>query len=77
LSWTVIRRCLTSKREESDKWAMNYTCALCGKEFESAWSEEEALAEKERMWGEVSCEQCVILCDSCYQIVASSAKKVH
>jgi hypothetical protein len=46
-----------------------YTCAHCGGTFRSQWSEEEALAKKpqSQYWGDVPVEDCVRVCDDCWQ----------
>ena len=46
-----------------------FTCALCGETFVSAWTEREALAEKELTFPDVSIDDCVVLCDDCYKKV--------
>lgn len=43
-----------------------FTCARCGYSYESAWTDEEALEEKETNFGEIPLENCVIVCDDCY-----------
>jgi hypothetical protein len=43
------------------------TCALCGLEFESGWSEAEALAELYENFGNVSPEDCEVVCDDCWE----------
>lgn len=48
---------------------MKYDCSMCGVTFESGWSHEEAIAEKERDFGDVSLEECDVVCDDCYQQV--------
>ncbi len=42
-----------------------YTCEGCGQTFKSRWTDEQALSEKERMWGDVPIEECSILCHEC------------
>jgi len=46
-----------------------FMCARCGEEFESDWSEEEALEEKNRLFGAVPIEQCSVVCDDCFKII--------
>jgi hypothetical protein len=51
---------------------MTYTCALCGKEFESTWSDEEDRDEKERLWSDIPENEpdfFAVVCDDCYRIV--------
>lgn len=44
-----------------------YTCARCGETYESGWSEEEMLEEKTQLFGDVSKEECEVLCDNCFK----------
>jgi hypothetical protein len=45
-----------------------FKCAICGKVFESSWSEEEALAELVENFGkDCNVEDCEVVCDDCYQ----------
>lgn len=46
-----------------------YQCAMCERTFESERSEEEALAEKQELWGDVPIEDCDVVCDDCWQEV--------
>lgn len=41
-----------------------YFCAACGGEFESQWSEEEALAEKKANGFDIY--ECDVVCGDCY-----------
>lgn len=49
---------------------MKYTCAMCNGDFESEWTEAEAIAEKERDFVTVSLEDCGVICDNCYQQIS-------
>ena len=45
------------------------TCSMCQEEFRPTNTEEEALAKKkERGWGDVPIEECVIVCNDCYKL---------
>jgi len=44
-----------------------YTCAACDGVFSFDWTEEEALAEKEKNWGDMPIEDMAIVCDDCYR----------
>lgn len=46
-----------------------YTCAMCGGVFESDWSDEDALAEKDALWGDTPVDECDVVCDDCWQIL--------
>ncbi len=45
----------------------HYKCAACGEVFEKGVSDEEALQEKEELWGEIPLEQMVLVCDDCWK----------
>lgn len=44
-----------------------YTCAMCGGVFEKSTPEDEALAELKEFFGDVSTEDCDVVCDVCWQ----------
>lgn len=44
-----------------------YTCAECGGEFESDWTEEEAQAERLALFGDVPEEDMEQVCDDCFR----------
>lgn len=44
-----------------------FTCSKCGGTFEKGWSDEEALAEKNSVFGGHAVEDCKLICDDCYQ----------
>lgn len=44
-----------------------FRCAWCGGVFEKDWSEEEALAELKAHFGSLKPEECVQVCEDCYQ----------
>ncbi len=46
-----------------------YTCALCHGEFESDWSEKEALAEKQNLWGDIPINEMEVVCDDCFKMI--------
>ncbi|KKN10359.1 hypothetical protein LCGC14_1037200 [marine sediment metagenome] len=43
-----------------------FTCANCDKTFGKVSTEEEVMEEKERLWGDISLDECVIICDDCF-----------
>ena len=46
----------------------SFVCAICGDIFEEDATEEDALLELKNNFGEViTINQCVIVCDSCYE----------
>jgi hypothetical protein len=52
-----------------------FTCAHCRKSFVSAWTQEEALAEKDRDYPQFPLEECAVLCDDCYRRYSEWAKR--
>jgi len=46
-----------------------YVCAKCKEEFRYGWTEEEALAEKNEIWGTISLRECDLVCDDCWDII--------
>lgn len=48
--------------------ASEYTCALCGLVFESAWTDEAAMSETREVFGtETRQEDCDVVCDDCFK----------
>lgn len=52
---------------------MKFTCEHCKREFESAWSHEEALDESMNVWGLIPKDEQAIICDDCHQAVMAWA----
>lgn len=48
---------------------MVFKCVMCGGEFESGWTEEESHAELVSTFGDIPSDDCVLVCDDCYQKV--------
>jgi hypothetical protein len=50
-----------------------YTCAACGQTCESTddenWSNEKALEEKALLYPDAPLEECVLVCDPCFQLL--------
>ena len=44
-----------------------FQCACCKKIFKKGWSDEEALAEKNADFPDDVVEECVLVCDDCYE----------
>ena len=44
----------------------DYECAECHGIYEKAWSDEEAIQEKEALFPNVNIEDCEIVCDDCF-----------
>lgn len=47
-----------------------YTCERCHQEFEYGWTEEEATAEADALFGPLDPDDIAIVCDDCYQAMA-------
>jgi hypothetical protein len=57
---------------------MSYTCQHCKGVFESGWSDDEALKEmKENFGPDLAKDDCVIVCDDCYNAIMGWAKEKH
>lgn len=46
---------------------MKYICTICRKEFESSWSDEEAVDELSQTFPGYSKEDCAVVCEDCYK----------
>lgn len=44
-----------------------FICAICGEECKKGWSDAEALAEKEVIFGGIPVSECDLVCDDCFQ----------
>jgi len=44
-----------------------YTCAICNEVFTASTPEDEALEELQEFFGDVSPDDCGIVCDTCWQ----------
>ena len=44
-----------------------YTCSLCGEVFEKGWTDEEAMEESSKQWGDQPPEELEVVCDDCYR----------
>ena len=44
-----------------------YMCARCGKTFISDWTEAEAQAEAEQLWGRRNPSYFAVVCDDCFK----------
>jgi len=43
-----------------------FTCAKCKETFESGWSDEEALQEKDQIFPDITIDKCEVICDDCF-----------
>lgn len=55
---------MTATPEKGD----TFLCEMCGGEFEANWSKDEATEELHQDFGQMPTEDCVVICDDCYQI---------
>jgi hypothetical protein len=44
-----------------------FTCSLCGDNCISTWSDEDAIKEYEKTFGEYKPEEAAVLCDDCHK----------
>jgi hypothetical protein len=52
----------------TDGLGVEYKCGCCGGVFTTAWTQEEALNEKESNgWGDMNKDDMVVVCDGCYK----------
>lgn len=49
-----------------------YKCAMCGEVFEADRPEREAVAEMESNFPGATYEECSVICDDCYNLLAIS-----
>lgn len=42
-----------------------YTCSVCENTYEKGWSDEEAMKEKNTLWGDAPLEEFSIVCEDC------------
>lgn len=48
----------------------DYQCAMCGGVFEKGWTDEEANAERESIFGKsISLAECDVICDDCFKLI--------
>lgn len=47
--------------------ANEYQCAHCYGVYEKIWSDEEANAEKDELFGDVPLSECAVICDDCFK----------
>lgn len=52
-----------------------FICAHCKEEFEFDWSEEEAIEEKNKNFGDIDIKNCSIVCDDCYEKIMEYKNK--
>ena len=53
--------------DSTEKSGEQYTCAACGRTFESGWSHEEAMAESKALFGKFQPDELAVICDDCFQ----------
>ena len=49
-----------------------YQCAQCGKVFEKARSDDDALEDSRRKWGEIPAAEQAVICDDCYRVLMAN-----
>lgn len=45
----------------------SYICYMCQQTFTRGWTDEEANAEKLKLWGNIHENECEVVCDGCFQ----------
>ena len=51
----------------------HYTCACCKETFEKGWSDEEADAEREELFPDMTEDDCELVCDGCFEKIMGKA----
>ncbi len=54
----------------------SYQCAMCGGVFEKTRSDEEAMRETNELFGDVTREDCDVICDDCFKIVCPNGRPI-
>jgi len=49
------------------------TCARCGKDFVSEWSDEDALAEAQANFSPEELADTAVVCDDCYELLIEAS----
>ena len=49
-----------------------FQCSICGLTFEKKWPDEDALKEKEALFGDIPIEACELVCDVCFNELMES-----
>jgi len=52
-----------------------FRCDICHRVFAKSWTDEEAYNESKELFGKISEEELGIICDDCFSIFISSARK--
>lgn len=69
----MIRNNLLTKigvvMKEKKRKSNEFICAKCGELCIGTTSEEKKLKEKEEMFGDIPLEDCVSICDDCFQAI--------
>jgi len=58
---------MTIRQKTDSQSGAEFTCAACGGTFQTEWSDEEAMAEKDGLWPGVSIADCDVICDDCFK----------
>ena len=53
-----------------------YQCAMCKGIFEKGWTEEESVSELKENFGDISKEDCDVICDDCYNAIMIGGKPI-
>ena len=67
---------MSAKEELAKALGNTYTCAQCGETHEKGWSDEDALAESDALWGSPDIEWAVI-CDDCFKANEHVKRKIQ
>ena len=54
-----------------------YTCAVCEGKFKRIRDEQEAVNELHELFGEIPIEDCVLVCDACFEVIRPDKQTKH
>lgn len=60
------------RRRSPSGIADKFTCAECGGTFEKKWSDEEARAERKKLFPHLTDEDAAVICDDCFEKIVLS-----
>lgn len=49
-----------------------FDCVQCGGTFDKAWSDEDAQAEADELWGDALGDDPAVVCDDCFQVMTGA-----
>jgi len=59
----------------SEPWT--FTCTHCGWTGQSGWTQDDAKKESDELWGDLTNEETVTLCDDCFESLMTKMAKAN